>query len=128
MLFGYVNCIFLSDKGKEKYILDRDYLSLENIGFNIGDNNMYLYNLVLKKEFRDTDAIKLLMTEFSKWLYNERCNGKNIKSCISEAVTSDGIKTLLAMEMLPKDVDDKGLGIYYSPDCLSNYIEKMIKK
>ena len=89
---------------------------------------MYLYNLLLKEEYRDTYAIKLLMTEFSKWLYNERYSGKKIKSCISEAVTSDGIKTLLAMGMLPKDVDNDGLGIYYSPDCLSSYIERMIKK
>lgn len=88
---------------------------------------MYLYNLVLKKEYRDTHVIKLLMIEFSKWLYNGWCNGKKIKSCISEAVTQDGIKTLLSMGMIPKDVDDKGLGIYYSPDCLRSYVNKMIK-
>ena len=89
---------------------------------------MYFYTLALQEEYRDTGAIDILMQQFSAWINLENQKGKKIRSCISEAITTDGIKTLLAMGMLPKDVDENGLGIYYSPDCLNSYITKMITK
>lgn len=125
---GYVNCIFLADRIKETYLETKDYLILENKGFQIGDNNMYFYTLAIHEKYRDTGAIKILMQQFSEWLNEEKQKGKHISDCISEAVTMDGIKTLLTMGMLPKDVDENGLGIYYSPDCLDDYIENMIGK
>lgn len=125
---GYVNCIFLTDEIKENYLKTKDYLILENKGFQIGDNNMYFYTLAIQEKYRNTGAVKILMCQFSNWINKEKQKGKNISSCISEAVTADGIRTLLKMGMLPKDVDENGLGIYYSPDCLNDYIENMIEK
>ena len=124
---GYVNSIFLSDKAQEEYLKDRDYLSFESIGINDGDNNMYLYTLALKEEYRNSGAIKILMQSFANWLVDQRRKGKRIKSCISEAISEDGIRSLSIMGMMPYDIDDSGLGIYYSPDCLESYIEEMIK-
>lgn len=89
---------------------------------------MYFYTLAIQEEYRDTGAVKILMQQFADWLNREKQKGKNIISCISEAVTLDGIKTLLTMGMVPKDIDENGLGIYYSPDCLKNYIENMVGK
>ena len=126
-IVGYTNCIFLSEKAKSSYLETKDYLSLTNVGFNVGENNMYFYTLALDERYRDTNAVKTLMRAFTMWLDKEKQNGKRIKSCISEAVTGDGVKTLLAMGMIPQDIDNDGLGIYYSPDCLDNYIEKMNK-
>ena len=128
IVVGYANCIFLTDEIKEEYLRTKDYLLLENNGFQIGDNNMYFYTLALQEEYRDTGAIDILMQQFSAWINLENQKGKKIRSCISEAITTDGIKTLLAMGMLPKDVDENSLGIYYSPDCLNSYITKMITK
>jgi hypothetical protein len=53
--------------------------------------------------------------------------GKNIKYFFSEAVSEDGIKTLKAMDLKVQDVDELGLGIYYSDDNLISYISKMLK-
>lgn len=68
---GYVNCIFLSDKNKDEYLQTKDYLSLENILFKTGYNNMYFYTLALDEKYRDTNAVKYLMSHFAKWLYEE---------------------------------------------------------
>ena len=125
---GYVNCIFLSDEIEEEYLRTKDYLILENEGFKIGDNNMYFYTLALDEKYRNSSAVKMLMQQFCTWINQEKSKGKNISSCISEAITEDGIKTLLLMGMMPKDVDENGLGIYYSPDGLNNYINSMIEK
>lgn len=126
-VIGYVNCIFLSDNALEKYLKDRDYLTLENIGFNMGDNNMYFYTIALHQNYRNTNMVKLLIQYFVNWLESQKNKGKRIKNCISEAITNDGIKSLTIMGMIPYDIDDKGLGIFYSPDCLENYIEQMKK-
>lgn len=123
---GYVNCIFLSDKNKDEYLQTKDYLSLENIAFKTGYNNMYFYTLALDEKYRDTNAVKYLMSHFAKWLYEEKQKGKIIKSCITEIITEDGISSALKMQMEPVDIDNNGLGIYYSPDCLNNYIDEMI--
>lgn len=125
---GYVNCIFLTDEIKATYLKTKNYLMLENKGFKIGDNNMYFYTLAIQERYRHTGAVKILMKQFCNWLNKEKQKGKNISSCISEAVTLDGIRTLLKMGMTPKDVNKDGLGIYYSSDCLNEYIEKMIGK
>ena len=125
VVIGYVNCIFLSDEVKDKYLKDRDYLALENIGFNIGDNNMYFYTLALHQDYRNSGVVKILMQHFTNWLEEQKNKGKRIKNCISEAITEDGIRTLTIMGMIPYDTDDNGLGIFYSPDCLENYIEQM---
>ena len=122
---GYVNCIFLSEEVKNNYLETKDYLTLTNNGFNIGDNNMYFYTLALAREYRNSNLVKILMKNFTTWLDEEKRKGKKIKSCISEAVTTDGIKTLLRMGMIPQDTDINGLGIYSSPDCLENYIKEM---
>ena len=127
MVVGYVNCIFLSDTVKEIYLKTKNYLLLENNGLQIGDNNMYFYTLALQEKYRNTGAVKTLMKQFSYWINQEKRKGKNITSCISEAVTKDGIKTLLTMGMKPQDINEDGLGIYYSPDCLNNYIENMLE-
>lgn len=126
-IVGYTHCIFLSEKAKNSYLETRDYLSLTNTGFDVGENNMYFYTLALDEKYRDTNAVKILMKSFTMWLDEEKQKGKKIKSCMSEAITEDGVKTLLAMGMIPQDTDNEGLGIYYSPDCLDNYIEKMNK-
>lgn len=128
IVVGYANCIFLTDEIQEEYLRTKDYLLLENNGFQVGNNNMYFYTLALQEEYRDIGAIDILMQQFSAWVNIERQKGKRITSCISEAITNDGIKTLQAMGMLPQDVDENGLGIYYSPDCLNSYISKMIEK
>lgn len=125
---GYVNCIFLTDEIKEDYLRTKDYLILRNKGFQIGDNNMYFYTLAIQEKYRNTGAVKILMQQFCNWLHKEKQKGKNICSCISEAITLDGVRTLLAMKMIPEDVDANGLGIYYSPDCLNDYIENMIER
>lgn len=122
---GYVNSIFLSDEKLESYLKDRDYLTLENIGLNFGDNNMYFYTVALKEEYRKTNALKELMASFTAWLESEILNGKRIKSCISEVVTNDGIRMAHFMGMVPSEIDELGYGIYYSPDCLASYIETM---
>lgn len=127
IIIGYANCIFLSDEVKARYLKNKDYLSLENIGFHIGNNNIYFYTLALKEEYRDTFAVKYLMKSFAEWLKQEKEKGKIINSCISEVVTLDGLRTALTMGMLPQDIDDAGFGIYYSPDCLDSYIEKMVE-
>lgn len=126
-VIGYVNCIFLSDEANEKYLKERDYLSLENIGFNVGDNNMYFYTIALKEEYRNSNMVKILMQCFVNWIEEQKNKGKRIKSCISEAITGDGVKSLSVMGMIPYDVDDNGLGIFYSPDCLEKYIERTKK-
>lgn len=125
IVVGYVNAIFLSDEKFKSYLNDRDYLTLENIGLHVGDNNMYFYTVALKEEYRKTNALKVLMTSFTTWLENEILNGKRIKNCISEVVTDDGIKMAYFMGMIPSDIDESGYGIYYSPDCLANYIKIM---
>lgn len=127
IVIGYVNCIFITDENKEEFLKTREYLNLENIGINIGENNLYLYNLLIKEEYRDGQAIKLIMKEFCRWLDSEIKNGKKIKYCFSEAVTLDGIKTLKAMGMQPQDINEEGMGIYYSKDNLNNYISNMLK-
>lgn len=127
-IVGYVNCIFLSDEIKKEYLRTKDYLILENEGFQIGDNNMYFYTLALDEKYRNSSAVKMLMQRFCAWINQEKRKGKNISSCISEAITEDGIRTLLLMGMIPKDVDENGLGIYYSPDCLNSYINGMFEK
>ena len=127
-VIGYVNCIFLSDEMKEYYLKTKDYLALKNQGLRVGNNNMYFYTLAIDKEYRDTEAVKILMRQFCSWINQEQKKGKKIVSCISEAITEDGIKTLHTMGMIPKDIDENGLGIYYSPDCLNNYIKTMIEK
>ena len=127
-IVGYVNCIFLSDEIKTEYLRTKNYLILENEGFKVGDNNMYFYTLALDEKYRNSSVVKMLMQRFCTWINQERIKGKNISSCISEAITEDGIRTLLLMGMKPKDVDENGLGIYYSPDCLNNYINGMIEK
>lgn len=126
-IVGYANCIFLSDEVKARYLKNKDYLSLENIGFHIGSNNMYLYTLAMKEEYRDTFAVKYLMKSFAEWLKQEKEKGKIINSCISEVVTLDGLRTALTMGMIPQDIDDAGFGIYYSQDCLDSYIEEMVE-
>ena len=126
-VIGYVNCIFITDKNVEEFLETREYLNLENIGINKGENNLYLYNLLIKEEYRDGQAIKLIMKEFCKWLNEEIKNGKKIKYCFSEAVTYDGIKTLKVMKMLPQDVNEDGIGIYYSKDNLEEYISNMLR-
>lgn len=123
---GYVNLIFISEEGKDEFLKNREYLKLENIGFNNGDNIVYLYNLLLHEDLRDTGIIKLLIKEVCIWLNEKIKNGKKIKFFFSEAVTEDGIKTLKAMDLLPFDVNDKEMGIYYSKDNLNNFISKMI--
>lgn len=125
IVIGYVSCIFLSDEGKNKYLQDRDYIALENIGFHSGKNNMYFHTIALEEKYRNSNAVKSLMTYFAQWLNTEKRNGKFIKSCISEAITNDGVKVLQTMKMIPYDVDDKGLGIYESLDCLESYISQM---
>lgn len=127
-VIGYTNCIFLSEEVKQHYLKTGDYLSLTNSNFIIGNNNMYFYTLALAENYRDTNAVKILMGAFARWIDKERKNGKKIVSCISEAITEDGIKTLSSMGMLPQDTDNIGLGLYYSPDCLNSYIEEMVKK
>ena len=124
-IVGYTHSIFMSDKNMEYYLRTKDYLGLQNIGFNVGDNNLYFYSIVIDKKYRDSDVVKMLMQLFTKWLDEEKKNGKSIKNCISEAITEDGIKTLKRMGMIPQDIDEQGLGIYYSPDCLENYIKEM---
>lgn len=94
IVVGYANCIFLTDEIQEEYLRTKDYLLLENNGFQVGNNNMYFYTLALQEEYRDIGAIDILMQQFSAWVNIERQKGKRITSCISEAITNDGIKTL----------------------------------
>ena len=84
----------LTDEIQEEYLRTKDYLMLENNGFQVGNNNMYFYTLALQEEYRDIGAIDILMQQFSAWVNIERQKGKRITSCISEAITNDGIKTL----------------------------------
>ena len=78
-VIGYTHCIFLSEEAKNNYLETKDYLSLTNDGFNMGDNNMYFYSLVLAQEYRDSNAVKVLMKDFATWLDEEKQNGKKIK-------------------------------------------------
>ena len=124
---GYVNAIFLTDKDKEKYIQDRNYLEMKNNGLNYGENNMYFYTLAISLEYQDTSVIKELMSSFAKWLKSEQENGKYLKSVICEVITESGLKSAKIMGFLPFDIDSKGLGLYYSSDSLNSYIDNMIK-
>lgn len=127
-VIGYVNLIFITDENKEEFLKTRNYLNLEQTSFDIGDNNVYLYNLLVKEEYRDGIAIKYIMKEICMWLDECIKQGKNIKYFFSEAVSEDGIKTLKAMDLKAQDVDELELGIYYSDDNLISYISKMLKK
>ena len=125
-VYGYVNLIFISKKGKDEFLKNREYLKLEHIGFKKGKNIVYLYNLLIHESLRNGIYIIMIMKEICKWLYEEKENGKIIDYIFSEAVTEDGVKTLMAMEMSPLDIDDEKMGIYYSKDNLEKYILKMI--
>lgn len=69
---GYANCIFLTDEIQEEYLRTKDYLLLENNGFQVGNNNMYFYTLALQEEYRDIGAIDILMQQLSAWVNIER--------------------------------------------------------
>lgn len=125
---GYTNCIFLEDDVMSRYIEDSNFWRLENAGFQPGDNNMYFYMMALKEEYRNTNCIKYLMTEFCNWLDCERKKGKRIHKCIAEPVSEDGIKSVCVMGMKPLKVDESGFGIYYSPDNLDSYIQVMLNR
>lgn len=127
---GYVNCIFPSDAQRDKYLVDKKYLSLKNIGFKVGDNNLYLYTVALAEEYRNSIANLVLARAFAKWLYEERKKEKKIKFCFTEAVTKNGTKVAQFMGMIPydeKSIDFEGKGIYVSPDCLDEHINKMLR-
>ena len=68
----------------------------------------------------------MIMKEICLWLDGEIKEGKSFKYCFSEAVTEDGIKTLNAMNMKAQDIDENGMGIYYSEDNLNKYISNML--
>ena len=62
--------------------LYRDKLQLADIFF-------------MDEKYRDSSAVKILMQKFCNWINSEKSKGKNISSCISEAVSEDGIKTFI---------------------------------
>ena len=126
IVIGYVNLIFITDENRDEFLRTRQYLNLEHIGLKQGENNLYLYNLLIEENYRDGQAIKMIMKEICLWLDSEIKEGKSFKYCFSEAVTEDGIKTLNAMNMKAQDVDENGMGIYYSEDNLNKYISNML--
>lgn len=127
VVVGYVNAIFLGDENYNEYLINKDYLSLENIGLHDGDNNMYFFTVALDETIRHTSCIKFLMYEFVKWLETERMLGRRIKRTITEVITDDGLKQTKIMGMLPLNGGERDFGIYYSPDNLVSYTNKMLE-
>lgn len=129
---GYFEALFLTEEQKETYLKDYDYRKLVNIGAQIGNNIMYIFSLALKKEYRGTNAIKMLAQSFATWLYHIRRQGKILDFVFGEAIYHDGVRSLTkSMGMIPVDVtelDAEGLGFYFSPDCLSSYIYKHMQQ
>lgn len=127
VVVGYVNAIFLSDENYNDYLINKDYLSLENIGLHDGDNNMYFFTVALDETIRHTSCVKFLMYEFVKWLETERMLGRRITRTISEVITDDGLNQTKIMGMLPLNGGERDFGIFYSPDNLIEYTNKMLE-
>jgi len=129
-VIGYLHCIFLTDEQRDKYLIDKDYLCLKNIGFQLGNNNMYFYTMAVAEQYRGTNVVKILAKAFAKWLYDGTKQGKNITFCFSDAITQQGVKTLYRMGMIPynanKSVEKDGMVTFISPDCLDAYINKIL--
>ncbi len=126
VVVGYVNAIFLSDENYNDYLKSLDYLKLENIGLHDGDNNMYFFSVALDETIRHTPCIKFLMYEFSKWLERERMLGRVVKRTITEVITDDGLRQTKIMGMNPINGGNRDFGLYYSPDNLVSYTNKML--
>lgn len=126
VVVGYVNAIFLSDENYNDYLKNVDYLKLENIGMHDGENNMYFFTVALDETLRHTSCIKFLMYEFSKWLERERMLGRVVKRTITEVITDDGLRQTKIMGMLPLNGGNRDFGLYYSPDNLVSYTNKML--
>lgn len=127
VVVGYVNAIFLSDDNYNDYLKNKDYLKLTNIGLHDGDNNMYFFTVALDEIIRHTSCVKFLMYEFSKWLEKMRMLGRIVKRTITEVITDDGLRQTKIMGMLPLNGGNRDFGMYYSPDNLVSYTNKMLE-
>jgi len=129
-LIGYHSCIIVSDNAKNDYISSGNYRKLEHAGTQRGDNNLYIFTLGLRVAYRGSSAMKLLGKAFANWIVKNIAMGNKLKFCFSEAVSTDGARSLThGMGMVPLDpnkIDQKGRGFYFSPDNLENYTKKMI--
>lgn len=127
---GYMHCIFITEKQKQEYINGGDFRNLRNVGLVIGDNILYILSIALDEKYRGTDALKLMLKNFSKWILDCKANGIKMKFCFAEAISDEGVRVCNKMGLVPIDnrkLDSNNHGFYYSPDNLKEYSHKMKK-
>ena len=118
---GYINCIFITNEQKQKYIGSGDFRKLNNIGPKVGNNILYIYTIALEKRYRGTNALVMLLNSFYNWLLENKNLGINIKYLFAEAVSDSGVKVLKKMGMVPVNkhkLDNSCHGFYYLPENL----------
>jgi len=123
---GFFNVLFLSDAQKSN-LQGLKYWELRSIGPRIGDNNFYFFTAAIDKEYRGSEVVKLLCRELVRWCNDFEERGVRIASFTGEAVLPGGVRLLSnVFGMKPMgEVNEEGLGFYYSPDCLKQYRNEM---
>ena len=125
-IVGFFNVLFLSD-AQMANLQKLKYWELKSIGPRIGDNNFYFSTAAIDKEYRGTEVVRLLCKELVRWCNDFEEKGVRIVSFTGEAVLPGGVKLLSnVFGMKPMgNVNEDGLGFYYSPDCLKQYRKEM---
>ena len=126
---GFMDAIFLSDEQTKQYLKDHDYRKLNNTGVQKEkDNILYIFDIAVVQELRGTEAVKMLIilgASFAQWLKGLKDEGIKFKYIFCDAVSPEGAKAAAkSMGMKPVKKTFSGLGFYYSPDNLENYIKK----
>lgn len=128
-LAGYLTIIFIDEKQKKHYLDEGGHFSeLFNRGMKLGSNIMYIYTAAFDEDYRGSHGMKLIGQKFAKWLDEKETEGCFADEVYSEAVSLDGVRTIVhGFNMKPYHIDEKGLGHYQSKDRLKEYRERMKK-
>lgn len=124
--------IFVTNDQAQKYLNhEYDYRNLDNIGFQPGDNTMYLYSIGVDEHYRQSMAVRMMLKEFCLWVYSQKQKGKNIDFAFGEAVSYGGYN--VAMNLLGMDTIDgqsygpNGEGFYCCYDNFEGIINDMLE-
>lgn len=97
---GYINFVAISDEAYSLYRSGeaKDYFlqSKDIMPFRRGKNHKcLLLSIVIRKEYRDGEAIKILSNALSERIQNFESRGIHISKVIQDCVSMDGIKFVL---------------------------------
>ena len=113
----------------QKYYETGDFTVLKNIGMKKGNNILYIYTANIKEEYQGSGCMKEIGRALATWLVEQEEKGYHVSVAYAEAVTPEGVKTVISgYEMEPmEDVDEAGLGHYILKDGMKAYCKKMLE-